>query len=685
MEAASLPPKTAGIGRATLAIIAVPVPEPRRSAPSLPKAIVPAVLGALVVVPFLLRLAVLERRGFGPDEFEHLHFAWSVAHGQVPYRDYFDHHTPALHFLLAPLFSLYRVETSSADAVAAIFAARRLTWAFAAASLGLTFALARSWRGAREAGAATLLLSGTWIFLTKTLEIRPDVPATASMVAGLWAALGGWRRLAAARAGAGGLFAGSGALFAATFLFTQKVAFLLPGVAAAELLMLASPHLAAARSARVRAVMAQAVGFLLPIALALAWFWREDALRAFLHCNFTLNARWPGLGPREFVRRFLGDDPAFVALAAIGLAREGRTLLRAEGVARGEPLIALALATPVAALLVHPAVTFHYFLLFLPQAALYAGAALVWVADRLGGAFARERGAGGPARAAWALATLAVLVSLHPLGRFARLFGDSNWNALEGIRYVIRNSAPWETAFDGFSGLGVFRPSAFYHPFQHWHTRAIQTEAQQRHVVDALTSGAAMPKLVFWDEYLREGAPAGTGPFVEEHYARIGPPPIRGRLFDNDAGWWTDEGPRYLGWVPGRERAPHVFCDDGWRDPGVLEGIACRRTRTRSAELVVPVRDPADFEVIVRARATAGLPFDIELRVNGTDAGRQAASPRWQEYAFPARGPDLSRGFNLFRLRLRPPDGADAPRPELAVETIALRRASALTPASGGP
>src|SRR6185436_10933874 len=109
-----------------------------------------------------------------------------------------------------------------------------------------------------------------------------------------------------------------------------------------------------------------------------------------------------------------------------------------------------------------------------------------------------------------------------------------------------------ETTFDGFSGLGVFRPSAFYHPFQHWHTRAIQTAEQQRHVVDALARGTAVPKLVFWDEYLREGAPAGTEPIVQAHYARIGPPPILGRLFDNGAGWWTDEGPRYLGWVPGR-------------------------------------------------------------------------------------------------------------------------------------
>src|SRR5438445_4860204 len=73
-----------------------------------------AVLGALVAVPFLLRLPLIERRGFDPDEFEHLHFAWRISRGDVTYRDYFDHHTPWLHFLLSRFFARYHVETSSA-------------------------------------------------------------------------------------------------------------------------------------------------------------------------------------------------------------------------------------------------------------------------------------------------------------------------------------------------------------------------------------------------------------------------------------------------------------------------------------------------------------------------------------------------------------------------------------------
>ena len=79
---------------------------------------------------------------------------------------------------------------------------------------------------------------------------------------------------------------------------------------------------------------AQAAGFLLPLAAALAWFRGQGALAAFLECNFAINARWPGLGPREFVLRFLADEPVFVALAVAGFLRTAPALAAPRGLAR---------------------------------------------------------------------------------------------------------------------------------------------------------------------------------------------------------------------------------------------------------------------------------------------------------------------------------------------------------------
>ena len=72
----------------------------------------------------------------------------------------------------------------------------------------------------------------------------------------------------------------------------------------------------------------------------------------------------------------------------------------------------------------------------------------------------------------------------------------------------------------------------------------------------------------------------------------------------------------------------------------------------------MPIRQPGDFDVIVRAKALPdGLPFDVELMVNGETAGRAEATPRWQEYHVRgARGGTCARGLNDFLLRFRPPD-----------------------------
>ena len=71
----------------------------------------------LILGPFLWRLQLLMVRAFDADELQHLHSAWLVSEGFLPYRDYFQHHTPGLHYLLGPLFWLRDVKTDAAGAL----------------------------------------------------------------------------------------------------------------------------------------------------------------------------------------------------------------------------------------------------------------------------------------------------------------------------------------------------------------------------------------------------------------------------------------------------------------------------------------------------------------------------------------------------------------------------------------
>ena len=41
------------------------------------------------------------------DNVEHIHATWLIAYGEVPYRDFFQHHNPLLWYLFAPVIRLF--------------------------------------------------------------------------------------------------------------------------------------------------------------------------------------------------------------------------------------------------------------------------------------------------------------------------------------------------------------------------------------------------------------------------------------------------------------------------------------------------------------------------------------------------------------------------------------------------
>lgn len=273
----------------------------------------PAALTAALVTALAcgLRAGLVATQGFDPDEFEHLHGAWSLAHGMWPYRDYFEHHTPWLPLLLAPLVRVFDVDHDPDRAVAFVFFARGLMWVFATLVVGLTFRLADLWAGRATAWVAAALLSTTIAFVDKTVEVRPDVPALACLV-GCWvAALAAFRGDAAARATRWRL-AVSGLRGGVAVMFTQKALFALPGLGAVlGWWGLVPPRAEAARAKRTGLVLF-AVGAVLPLALTLALFAPRTGTKAFLESNFWLNAHWPlRFSPLPLMRRIVVGNAAW--------------------------------------------------------------------------------------------------------------------------------------------------------------------------------------------------------------------------------------------------------------------------------------------------------------------------------------------------------------------------------------
>lgn len=104
------------------------------------------------------------------DEFEHLHAAWLVSQGQIPYKDFFEHHTPLLWYLLAPIFLLFK------SPILIVSSARLLILSFVALVFFLVYKITAEMFSKWSGIFAIFTLSTTFLYIQNTIEIRPDTP-----------------------------------------------------------------------------------------------------------------------------------------------------------------------------------------------------------------------------------------------------------------------------------------------------------------------------------------------------------------------------------------------------------------------------------------------------------------------------------------------------------------------------
>lgn len=469
----------------------------------------------LVAIPFVARMRLLRVREFDPDEFAHLHGAWSIWQGLLPYRDFFEHHTPGLPFLLAPFFALFNVETKVDDAIAFLFFARHCMWIASALLLVSFFLLARVWRGWRVACVATVLLAQTPVFVGKTTDVRPDVVSTLLLVTALAVAVTGLRtnvslRAAGFRVFVAGLLLGTGALF------TQKLVFAFPGFAAAILWRSGTQALQETTPSRARLLGLYLSGAAVPLLFIVFYFWLHEGLGAFWTYNVVWNVTWrKRFWPFEFPLEIAAGDPLLVGAAVAGFVQALGRLNRKESAGGADALLLFTLLSAGAGLLLLPVAYLQYFLVLLPFAALFAASFLVRLVETHQSPGARDR----------ALALLLLAASLYPLVQLAGAFSFTNTEQLAAIRYVQENTLPNDTVLDEYSGYGLFRPHAYFFWFLHPGMRAMLEEEDYARLLDDLRRGRIRPALVLVTSDIRDRSPEWRA-FLERNYEPAGPEPI---------------------------------------------------------------------------------------------------------------------------------------------------------------
>jgi hypothetical protein len=449
-------------------------------------------------------LPALLHRSFDADEFEHSHAAWCVYRGMLPYRDFFEHHTPFYYYLLRPFFRWFAVDRSFASARHFLLCGRGLSLVLTILSVCLVTRLGhllehRDLGKERKLGLlAGLLLLGQPVFFEKSIEIRPDVLALPGLLGGLWVLLRGLARnpVPAPRmlryCFAGGLCVG------AAVMCTQKMFFALPGVLAGlAIWSLAAGQLGLpARAAPARRVpvalrILPCVLFLIgagvPAALTWAVFSLQHAGGDFITNNFLLNARWKHIETYQLRKLLLTTWP-ILALGVLGSARWLAGCFRYGGRRYGELLLLCTVVGLFAGALVIPSAHGQYYLMPLPLVCLAAAQGLLFLVERVHG------------RASTGL----LLLALVPLAVLpARAVRDSlnlrNDRQLARLRFVFERTTPEDVVMDGWEGIGVFRPHAFRYFFLHREIRAMLPTPELVGYLEALERGAIRPRLIAMD------------------------------------------------------------------------------------------------------------------------------------------------------------------------------------------
>jgi hypothetical protein len=442
------------------------------------------------------------------DEFVFVRAAWLVSEGQVPYRDFFEHHTPLFYGLLAPIVGLLPERASALPAI------RLVCLASSALLAAAVFALSRAVAGGRAAAAATVLLFLVPGFVSRAIEIRPDVLAAAAF-AGAAALL--LRRDAATPLSRLAL---AGLLAATAILATQKslqYAWGLPLV-----VLLPERELARSGAGRARPPLAFLAGLALPClalagALAALGAWDE-----FWNQNVELALRWQALDESFPLTRYLaiavqGAAPWGLA-AATGLAFAGTRAFRDPRILR----LALVAGPAVASLLLLPNPWPYN---FLPVFAVLTPFAALGVEQGL-----RGLGAAGRARAIALLVAVALLLQAR---WFAAERRRDNAVQLQLVDRVLELTTPETPVYDENGGY-LFRPSAYFLWYHSKAMRILLAPQLEREVAPSILRAGAPVWLL--DPLRFRELPASVREFVTAHFQpHLGPIHLWGMRLGDEA------------------------------------------------------------------------------------------------------------------------------------------------------
>lgn len=328
-------------------------------------------LGLLCVL--IGRIIMAINRYFDPDEFAHMHWAFLMFSGSMPYRDFFFYITPMFQWILTPLFFLPHSEVT-------MIYARFLMLLLYIGSVLLVFILGKKSSGSSRTGLFGALLYAVFpMTMDKTIDIRPDIVMVITMIAPAIILLSS-KRPRSIHA----LFAGI--LLGISFTTLFKMVYILPAL----LWLFWTLH----PSARAKTLFFGVLGFCIPILGIIAWYAEGDLLplawQAFTHDQFAVNFGKQSFSilktlspwPLVYVTNAGQSIPWALTVAIWTLSIPGFILLSIKNLRYGMFLF-LFFLSGIGFLIVFPVPYVQYFMPLSVPASIAAGYAIIWGIKKL--------------------------------------------------------------------------------------------------------------------------------------------------------------------------------------------------------------------------------------------------------------------------------------------------------------
>ncbi len=516
-----------------------------------------AVALVLIALTFIFRAHLVFVRYTDPDEMEHLHAAFSIFRGLVPGRDFFQHHMPLYYYFLAPSFLLGVSPTL-------IYVARGISQIFTLCILFVTFQIARRLFNRTVAWISTLWLSYNFIFLWRTMEIRPDVPALLLFLITLNLLLKGYQDQRKIRWFFGGVTLG------AAFLCTQKIAFPMIGILAAIIyrIIRGSPL----QKTKLLQFFSFIIGCIFPLLIIMSYFLFQGVLPEIWRNTILAILRWQRRVPPWHLKTLVFFNPFFCVWGVIGFFGAIKKSLDRRGFGEGHFLLLVtALSTVLGSWIIIVSWP-EYYLLFIPLLAIYAASGLSnfytaimngspmlrlagWVILLISGivpplllkfsvrySFELPLGdltIGMVLTVMFLIITLYLLLSrkmkwkkvipfflglailVRPFMALACYHLSDNRNWLGALRHLMEITGPEDRVLDGWTGLGVFRPHAYYYYYLH---EGVLMWLDEREKGEDLLAALREhpPALVISGPYLEQLSPA-VRDYIGDHYGPVSP------------------------------------------------------------------------------------------------------------------------------------------------------------------